>query len=75
MLKFSERLQVEITSTQRAATLLSGLRTRSGEYTEFKGPTSFIAPNGLHLRLVDGKRHELIRYSCGSGTKPRSAAE
>jgi len=30
---------------------------------------------GLHLRLVDGKLHELIRYSFGGGgAKPRRAA-
>jgi hypothetical protein len=29
----------------------------------------------LHLRLVDGKVHELIRYSFGGGAKTRSAAE
>jgi hypothetical protein len=75
MLKLPERLQVEITSTQRAVTLLPGSRTRSGEYTESKRLTCFIVPKGLHLRLVDGKGAEPIRYSFGSGAKPRSAAE
>jgi hypothetical protein len=31
---------------------------------------------GVHLRLVDGNVHELIRYSFGGGgAKPRSVAE
>jgi len=29
---------------------------------------------GLHLRLVDGKVHELIRYRFGGEAKPRSTA-
>ncbi len=51
MLKLPERLQLEIPSTQRAATLLPGSRTRSGEYTEFKLDRPVRRPQQQGIRI------------------------